>query len=55
MDTPTPRTTPAAEEGLGSAPAPSALDFQQLFEATPDPYLLVSVDFTVVAASMRWE
>jgi PAS domain-containing protein len=55
MNTQNPPTAPAAEDNLGSAgpppAAPSGLDFQQIFEATPDSYLVLAADFTILAAN----
>jgi PAS domain S-box-containing protein len=55
MNTQNPPTAPAAEDSRGSArpppAAPSGLDFQQIFEATPDPYIVLAADFTILAAN----
>jgi PAS domain S-box-containing protein len=55
MDTQEKLAHPAAE-GTHSAPrlitpAAPGLDYQQLFETTPNPYLVVTPDFTIVAVN----
>ncbi len=52
MDT---RETPAPQGSPGSprpmTPAAPVLEYQQLFEATPNPYLIVTPDLTIVAVN----
>src|SRR3712207_1702634 len=50
MDTPQNPAHQAAEGSLGS-PLHPALDYRQLFETTPNPYLIVTLEFTIVAVN----